>query len=293
MPIINVIDGKFYDFDPNNNQSFVQTAAELKSLGIKNYYFMLEIKNIDVLKINPFNPKITKDEIILCMNEAKQNFWYFCRCLVRIMTDAGVKHFELHRGLCAALWCFTKRFDWCLCEPRQTWKTSGTLSTIISWSFQLSQFLNIHFFGKDYENSKRNLGIIRDSISVLPIWCQFRSYKGDDGRVKKTRQSSEILENQLMHNKITIHAKANNESSANMMARGASAAMIYFDEIEHTPFFDTILANSTPAFMVAAGNAKKENKPYGRMFTCTPLLDNLLVILPTFKDIKIFEITSK
>ena len=270
MPIINVIEGKFYDFDPNNNQSFVQTAAELKSLGIKNYYFMLEIKNIDVLKINPFNPKITKDEIILCMNEAKQNFWYFCRCLVRILTDAGPKHFELHRGLCAALWCFTKRFEWCLCEPRQTWKTSGTLATIISWAFQLSQNLNIHFFGKDQENTKRNLKIMRDCISVLPTWLQFRSYKGDDGRIKKTRQSMEILENQLMHNQIVIHSKANNESSASQMARGASAAILYFDEIEHTPFFDIILANSAPAFMTASANAKSIGQPYSRCMTTTP-----------------------
>ena len=272
MAQIHEIDGKYYDYDPANNPSFLQTAAELKELGIKNYYFMLEIKNPKVLEINPFNPKITREQIAICLEEAKNNFWYFCRSLVRIMTDAGTRHFELHRGLCAALWCFTKRFDWCLCEPRQTWKTSGTLATIISWAFQLSQNLNIHFFGKDQENTKRNLGIMRDCISVLPDWLQFRSYVDDSGRVKKTRQSMEILENQLMHNKIVIHSKANNESAASQMARGASAAILYFDEIEHTPFFDIILANSAPAFMTASTNAKSIGQPFSRCMTTTPAL---------------------
>lgn len=301
MAQIHEIDGKYYDYDPTNNPSFLQTAAELKELGIKNYYFMLEIKNPKVLEINPFNPKITREQIAICLEEAKNNFWYFCRSLVRIMTDAGTRHFELHRGLCAALWCFTKRFDWCLCEPRQTWKTSGTLATIISWAFQLSQNLNIHFFGKDQENTKRNLGIMRDCISVLPGWLQFRSYVDDSGRVKKTRQSMEILENQLMHNKIVIHSKANNESAASQMARGASAAILYFDEIEHTPFFDIILANSAPAFMTASSNAKSIGQPYGRCMSTTPgNLDTRegLTTLPIIKSMitwseKLYDMTDE
>ena len=54
------------------------------------------------------------------------------------------------------------------------------------------------------------------------------------------------------------------------MARGASAAILYFDEIEHTPFFDIILANSAPTFKQAADNDTKVGNPKGRYFTTTP-----------------------
>lgn len=36
---IKMINGKYYDFTPNKNESFLITAKELKELGIKNYYF--------------------------------------------------------------------------------------------------------------------------------------------------------------------------------------------------------------------------------------------------------------
>ena len=78
---------------------------------------------------------------------------------------------------------------------------------------------------------------------------QFTLYRDEYGKVKKTRQSTEILVNELRRNTTEIHAKASNESAATQMARGASAAMLYFDEIEFTPFFDFILANSAPAFI--------------------------------------------
>ena len=67
MPDIKSINGRFYDFDSKNNPSFLQTAAELKALGIKNYYFMLEIKDPRVLNIDPFKPKLTPDEIRIAL----------------------------------------------------------------------------------------------------------------------------------------------------------------------------------------------------------------------------------
>ena len=37
------IDGKYYNLEPKN-RSFLLTAQELKMLGIKKWYFMLEVK---------------------------------------------------------------------------------------------------------------------------------------------------------------------------------------------------------------------------------------------------------
>ena len=269
MSDIRKIQGKYYDFDPKN-KSFLQTAHELKQLGIKNYYFPLLINNPRIADIDPFKPNITRQEMEALLHELKGNLWFFARSVVKLRTDLGIVDFGLHRGLAAAMWCFSRNQDCCLCEPRQTWKTTGLIGSAINWAFQLSQNLNIHFFGKDTENTKRNLASIKDDISLLPQWLQFTRYQDTDGKIKKTRQSTEIIENRLMHNKIVMHPKPTSLSHAQGMARGASAAIIYFDEIEHTPFFDELLSNSAPAFKVASDNAKAAGKPACRVFSCTP-----------------------
>lgn len=269
MSDIKMINGKYYDFG-TRNESFLITAKELKTLGIKNYYFMLRIDNPRVANIDPFNPNITSQEINALMREYKTNMWSFARTAVRMRTDAGIVPLCLHRGLAATYWCFEKHQDACLCEPRQTYKTTGTLGGPIQWAFQLSKNLTIHFFGKEIENTKKNLGDLKDDIELLPDWLQFRRYIGDDGKIKKARGSTEILQNNLLHNKIVIHPKPSSLSHAQGLGRGGSGAILYFDEIEHTPFFGEILSNSAPLFKTASENAARVGGPYARIFSCTP-----------------------
>lgn len=269
MSDIKMINGRYYDFAPKN-QSFLLTAKELKALGIKNYYFMLRIDNPRTADIDPFNPNISNQEIALLMNEYRHNMWSFIRTAVRMRTDFGIVPFGLHRGLAAALWCFERHQDHCLCEPRQTWKTTGVLAGPIQWSFQLSKNLTMHFFGKETENTKKNLGSLKDDIELLPEWLQFRKYQDLEGKTKKGRASSEVLENGLLHNKVVIHPKASSLSHAQGLGRGGSGAILYFDEAEHTPYFGEILANSAPLFKTASENAAKAGLPFCRCMSCTP-----------------------
>lgn len=269
MSDIKQINGKYYDFKCKND-TFLLTAKELQTLGIKNYYFMLRIENPRVADIDPFKPNITEQEINALMQEYKRNLWFFARTAVRMRTDKGVVPYGLHRGLAAALWCFERHQDFCLNEPRQTWKTTGTIGGPVLWAFQLSSNLHVHFFGKETDNTKANLTHLKNNIDLLPEWLQFKKYLGEDGKVKKTRQSSEILENRLLHNKLSIHPKPASLSHAQGLGRGGSGAILYFDEIEHTPFFGEILSNSAPLFKTASENAALVGKPYGRIFTTTP-----------------------
>ena len=269
MSDIKCINGKYYDFGCKN-ESFLLTAKELKSLNVKNYYFMLRINDPRVADIDPFKKNITKQEVMLLMQEFKSNMWSFIRMAVRLRTDAGIVPYGLHRGLAAALWCFERHQDSCLCEPRQTWKTTGLVAGPIQWSFQLSANLHMHFYGKENENTKANLNHLKTDIELLPEWLQFRRYMDDFGKEKKSRQSTEILENGAMHNKLTIHSKPTSLSHAQSLGRGGSGAVIYYDEIEFTPFFPEILSNSAPLFKTASENAAAIGGPYCRLFSTTP-----------------------
>ena len=81
MSQIKEIDGKYYEM--TINKDFVDTALELKRRGNKNWYFMLEIKNPEVADIDPFKIKLTKREILLFVEECKQNIWWFMRIVAR------------------------------------------------------------------------------------------------------------------------------------------------------------------------------------------------------------------
>ena len=253
-----------------NNPSWITTAKELKNLGIKNYYFMLEIKNPRIADIDPFKKNITPQEVTLLMREYKENPWWFMRTAVRLRTQKGIVQYTLHRGLCAACWAAFRGQDFCLCEPRQTYKTTELIAGPIQWVFQLSRNLQMHFFGKESENTKKNLASLKDDISLLPEWLQFRRYFDESGKLKKSHQATEKLENNKLNNIVTIHPSAKSLSMAQSLGRGGSGNVIYYDEIEHTLFFGEILSNSAPLFKTASDNARAAGAPYFRAMSCTP-----------------------
>lgn len=270
MSDIKLIRGKYYDFKPKND-SFRRTAYELKQLGIKNFYFMLRIDNPRVADIDPFKPNITRQEVEALMQEMKGNMWFYARTVARIRTTAGVLPFELHRGLCAAMWCFERGQDHLLCEPRQTFKTTGLISAAFTWAFQIgTRDSHFKFMGKSHDNTKDNLAHLKDDISLLPEWLQLNRYVDKDKKIKTVRQASETVRNPVGENYATSTPEAASISKAMSIARGKSSPLILWDEFEFTPYSDVILANSAPIFKTASENAKAAGRPYCRSFLTTP-----------------------
>ena len=83
------IGDKYYDLG-TGNKSFLQVAKDLKTLGIKNYYFMLEIYDWSLINVDPFavdkngNTTLTKDQVTRITIECARNPWYFLREISRI-----------------------------------------------------------------------------------------------------------------------------------------------------------------------------------------------------------------
>ena len=62
MSRIKRIKGKYYDTGTRNT-SFLQVAKDLQRLGIKNYYFMLEIYDYTLVDVDPYSPNLTKEQV--------------------------------------------------------------------------------------------------------------------------------------------------------------------------------------------------------------------------------------
>lgn len=122
------IKGRFYDTGTSNT-SFLQVAMDLKTLGVKEWYFMLEIKDPSLINVDPFatkkdsdEPDLTKDQISRITIECVHNIWYYLREVVRIPSAGspeGVQYIA-NRGNIAQTWCLLHGLDSWLCLPRQT-----------------------------------------------------------------------------------------------------------------------------------------------------------------------------
>ena len=119
------IGDKFYDLG-TANKSFLQVAKDLKTLGIKNYYFMLEIYDWSLINVNPFavdkdgNTTLSKDQISRIMIECARNPWYYLREISRIPDQGGTSiPYKANRGNIAQAWCIWKGIDSWLCLPRR------------------------------------------------------------------------------------------------------------------------------------------------------------------------------
>lgn len=268
------IGNKFYDVG-TANKSFLQVAKDLKSLGIHNYYFMLEIYDYSLVNIDPYAENLTKDQISRIMTECTRNPWYYLREVCRIPDQGGVGiPFKANRGNIAQTWLTLHGIDSWLCLPRQQGKTISFLC-LLSWAYSFgtnnSTFI---FVNKDSGNAKENLQRLKDIIDCLPEYLRFDQILEEDenGKVKlvKAARNATSMKHPITKNRIIIKPKATSYESALSLARGLTSNVLHFDEPEFTPYIKTIIENSVSTFETAARNAKKNGAIYCRAFSCTP-----------------------
>lgn len=270
------INGKFYDLG-TANKSFLQVAKDLKNLGIKNFYFMLEIYDWSLINVDPYavdtdgNPALSKDQISRIALECAKNPWYYLREIAHIPDQGGnFVRYKANRGNIAQAYCIWRGLDSWLCLPRQQGKTISAIA-FLTWMYLFgttnSQFI---FINKDGGNAKENLKRLSNQIDLLPTYMQSKSILQEDGKRVKAKDNATELGNPINGNSIIIKSKATSYDAALSLARGLTAPILYFDEPEFTNHIKTIISNSVSTFETAAANAKKNNAMYGRIFTCTP-----------------------
>ena len=272
------IKGRFYDTG-TKNASFLQLAKDLKSLGVKNWYFMLEIMDYSLVNVDPFacdengHTTLSNDIITRIVAECRRNPWYYLREICRI-EDQGNPNgipYKANRGNIAQTWLILHGIDSWLCLPRQQGKTQSALA-IQAWAYSFgttnSTFI---FINKDEGNAKENLRRLQGQIDLLPEYLRFESILNEeDGKRTKARKSATTMEHPITKNKIITKPKATSYDGALSIARGLTAPLLHFDEPEFTKHISTIVANSVSTYETAARNAENNGAMHARIFTCTP-----------------------
>ena len=270
---------KYYDLG-TSNKSFLSVAWQLKNLGIKNFYFMLEINDLSLIQIDPYqcDPKhpdvstLSRDQVKRIINELVVNPWYYLREIARLQDQGGEPiPYKANRGNIAQAWCISKNIDSWLTIPRQQGKTMSALC-IQNWEYGFATSnAKFTFVNKTGEDSDENLRRLKLLTSFLPEYLRFDSVIDEETgkRVKKTNNTRRIT-NPANSNEIVTKAKASSYDSALSLARGTTTPIVHFDECEFTDWIDVIVANSYPAFKKAHDNSIKNHVPSCRIFTSTP-----------------------
>jgi hypothetical protein len=164
---------RFYDFGTKNT-SFLQTAQELKSLGIKHWYFPLKVKypQFGLQDINPRDPDLNAETIGRIHLESKENIWYWAREVARIPAKGAPQPFMpmLTRASCSMVWNFDHNIDFMVCQPRQTHKTTWInllLTHAFIYDLKNVEIPMMHLQDKDVT---RNVEMFRDYIMQLPAY---------------------------------------------------------------------------------------------------------------------------
>jgi len=266
---------RLYDIGTSNT-SWLQLASDLRTLGVENWYFMLEVCDPVVVSIDPYkcdengNCTLTKDEIVRVVTECRRNPWYYLREVARIPDPGNPKGipYKANRGNIAQAYLFLHGIDSWLCLPRQQGKTQSSLA-IQAWGYSFGTTnTSFIFVNKQQPDAKENLARIKAQIDLLPEYLRFESYFDDEnGKTVKAIKNATEMRHPVTKNRIAVRAGAASKAKAISLARGLSAAIIHYDEPEFTDFIKEIVENSVSTYETAARAAKNNGSLYGRIFT--------------------------
>lgn len=259
------IGNKYYDFG-TKNVSFLQTAQELRTVGIKNFYFFLEIKypQLGVQDIDPYNKDITEEEIAKIVLECKSNPYFFFREVLRIpVRGVGLMPTDLTRMAAAMLWCFNNSIDFEICVSRQCRKTTW-VTAIIAYLFLFEyQNCDIPYLHLTETRCLENAEILRDYIESLPPYLN--PWYG-----RKHPPGTKSLKYDAHGTSIAIVSVADSEVKARDKLRGYTLFSGFIDEWEYLPYIGALIAGGAPAMISARENARKLGIRCCIMFASTP-----------------------
>lgn len=256
----------YYDFG-TSNISFLETARELKDLGIKRWYQCLEVKypQFGVQDLDPFSEDLTPEQIGYLVLEAKNNVWFYAREIVRVPAKGAPQPYRLylHRAAHATIWCYIHSFDIELCQPRQTYKTT-TATALIQHAFIYDQNnINIPYLHIKDADSTRNAGMLRDYIEAGPKWANpWNGWRKLPGL--------KSLKYDAHGTTIAVKASSDSPDKARDILRGDTLFIAFIDEWEYIPYIDNVVEGCSPAMVSARSIAKDNNGRTCIFYTSTP-----------------------
>ena len=246
-----------------NNKSFLRLATLYRDMGVKNHSFILSLLNPSLQGLDPFDPNLTTEQMLLMSLEAKENFWWFLRecCKVPESGSRDGVYFRANRGAISLFWLFFNNITLILEQIRQTGKT---LSTCVLFSYLLNiRYTNteVSLITKDDDLRGKTVRKVKDTMDELPFFLNLRS--------KKDLANTEEISINRKGNRYKGYLPNRSPKAALNLARGITSPTFHIDEAASIYNIGISLPAALAAGTAARDIFRKNNIPYGTILTTT------------------------
>ena len=245
------------------NTSFLRFVKTLKVMGVKNHAWPLTLIQPELEGVDPFDPRISNENMVRVINECRWNPWYYFREIARFPAKGGGKpiQFQANRGNMSMLWCFFNHIDYALIMIRQSGK-SGSTDQLHNYVLNVAGLgTTIQLLTKDHQLRKSNIERIKSIREQLPDYMKQWTREDADNTHEVT---CKILDNKLLSG-----VGQRNEDSAENLGRGLTAAILHIDEFPYIPNIHVSLPVALAGGTAARDIAKSAGGFYGNIFTTT------------------------
>ena len=256
------IEGSFPDFN-TTNKSFLRMSALLKSVGIANHLFMLQLNDKDLVGVDPFDPHLPPEMMLKVAYEARNNFWYATREIGRApaRSSAHGSPIRANRGNMALYWLFMNHITTMLVQIRQTGK-SFSCDWLYTWLANLRcRNSDINILTKDETLRSFNMERLKEIESQLPFYLKMRR-KGEVGNTEEIKIGA-------LGNTIKAHLPNKSPKMALNVGRGLTSAIYGIDEIAFLSNIEISLSAALAGGTAARDIARANGEPYGSLYTTT------------------------
>ena len=245
------------------NASFVRYSGLLKTMGIDNHHWPLQLLNPELQGVDPRDPNLTLNQIAAIIQECKSNYIYFVREVMIIpgSDELETVSFMANRGIMSMYWLYFAHVIPYIVMIRQAGKSFG-MDTLDIWHMNVRlYFSNISLVTKDDTLRSANMKRIKDIEETLPFYLKMRSNK-DPANSEEYHVSS-------LKNVLRAHLANKSEVLARKLGRGLTDQITRFDELAYLANIEISLPAALSAGVAARDRARRRGDPFGTILATT------------------------
>ncbi len=246
-----------------SNKSFLRTAELFRQMGIKNYYFLLQINNPLIKDLDPWDPNLTDEQQMMILNECNENIWYAIREVVKVN---GSSRFRANRAVISFIWCCLNHLPTTILMPRQSGKTVGMQVLTFIMQYLTGRGFRTGLITLAASNRMQFVEAIKKIRSALPHYMCNMTYKDKD--------AGNILSYEAFgadkKNTFEVRVPSGGEDGAENVARGSTFEVLLYDEPAWTKYIENIVNGAAPATLTAQKEAREKGIPYFTAKATTP-----------------------
>lgn len=246
-----------------SNKSFLRTAEIFRQMGIKNYYFMLQINNPLIKDLDPWDPNLTDEQEFMIRNECNENIWY---CIREVVKVGGSSRFRGNRAILSFIWTCLNHLPTTILMPRQSGKTVGMQVLAFIMQYIVGRGFRAGLITLAASNRMQFVEAIKKIRSALPPYIVNVTYKDKD--------AGNILSYEAFgadkKNTFEVRVPSGGEDGAENVARGSTFEVLLYDEPAWTKYIENIINGAGPATLTAQKEAREKGIPYFTAKATTP-----------------------